>query len=171
MMGIAFWLGLFWRRTTVAGAWAGTLAGFGVLLFTSRIAFGPYVLWDFDAHLARKLPDFMLWEGKLYMPWQMVFYLSIGLSVNVLVSLFSRPVPKEQLDNFYALVRTPVRVGEQVAVPCTLPEDAVVPERRNIFGNTSLEIPVPTRASIIGFLAGWGCVAVIIMVVYLIAKG
>jgi Na+/proline symporter len=171
MMGIAFWLGLFWKRTTVAGAWAGTLAGFGVLLFTSRIAFGPYVLWDFDVHLAGKLPAFMLWEGKLYMPWQMVFYLSIGLSVNVLVSLFTKPVPKEKLDNFYALVRTPVRVGEQVVVPCTLPEDAVVPEKRNIFGNTSLEIPVPTRASIIGFLVGWGCVVAIILVVYLIAQG
>ncbi len=171
MMGIAFWLGLFWRRTTVAGAWAGTLAGFGVLLFTSRIAFGQYVLWDFDVHLAGKLPAFMLWQGKLYMPWQMVFYLSIGLSVNVLVSLFTKPVPKEKLDNFYALVRTPVRRGEKVSVPCTLPEDAVVPERRNIFGNTSLEIPIPTRTSIVGFLVGWGCVAAIILAVYLIAKG
>ena len=171
MMGIAFWLGLFWRRTTVAGAWAGTLAGFGVLLFTSRIAFGQYVLWDFDVHLAGKLPAFMLWQGKLYMPWQMVFYLSIGLSVNVLVSLFTKPVPKEKLDNFYALVRTPVKLSEQVAVPCTLPEDAVVPEKRNIFPNTSLEIPIPTRTSVVGFLVGWGCVAAIILAVYLIAKG
>ncbi|MBI3119673.1 MAG: sodium:solute symporter family protein, partial [Candidatus Hydrogenedentes bacterium] len=30
MMGIIFWLGLLWRRLTVAGAWAGTLAGFAV---------------------------------------------------------------------------------------------------------------------------------------------
>jgi SSS family transporter len=171
MMGIAFWLGLFWRGTTVAGAWAGTLAGFGVLLFTSRIAFGQYVLWDFDVQLAGKLPDFMLWEGELYLPWQMVFYLSTGLSVNVLVSLFTHPVPKEKLENFYALVRTPVKIGEQVAVPCTLPEDAVVPERRNIFRNTSLEIPIPTRTSVVGFLVGWGCVAAIILAVYLIAQG
>jgi len=28
-IGIAFWLGLFWRRTTVAGAWAATLVGLG----------------------------------------------------------------------------------------------------------------------------------------------
>lgn len=75
MMGIAFWLGLFWRRTTVAGAWATTLVGFAVLLFTSKIAFGNYVLWDFNAHLADKLPTFMLWANKLYLPWQMVLYL------------------------------------------------------------------------------------------------
>jgi Na+/proline symporter len=170
MMGIAFWLGLFWRRTTVAGAWAGTLAGFGVLLFTGKIAFGEYVLWDFNAHLADKLPDFMVWDGKLYLPWQMVFYLSVGFIVNVLVSLFSKPVAKEKLDNFYALVRTPIKPGEQVAVPCTLPSDAVVGEKRSLFPNTNLEILIPSRSSVIGFLAGWGCVAAIIYSVYLIAN-
>ena len=36
MMGIAFWLGLLWRRTTVAGAWAAALVGFGVWLLTTR---------------------------------------------------------------------------------------------------------------------------------------
>jgi len=170
MMGIAFWLGLFWRRTTVAGAWAGTLAGFTVLLFTSRITFGDFVLWDFNAHFADKLPDSMLWEGKLYMPWQMVFYLSTGFLLTVLVSLLTKPVDREKLDNFYALVRTPVRPGEQVAVPCTLPSDAVVPEKRSLFPNTSLEILIPSRSSVIGFLAGWGCVAAIIYSVYLIAN-
>ena len=170
MMGIAFWLGLFWRRTTVAGAWAGTLTGFGVLLFTGKIAFGQYVLWDFNAYLAHMLPDFMLWQDKLYMPWQMVFYLSAGFLVTVLVSLLTKPVATEKLDNFYALVRTPVRPGEQVAVSCTLPSDAVVPEKRSMFPNTSLEILIPSRSSVIGFLAGWGCVAAIIYSVYLIAN-
>ena len=27
MMGIPFWIGIFWRRATVAGAWAATLGG------------------------------------------------------------------------------------------------------------------------------------------------
>jgi Na+/proline symporter len=170
MMGIAFWLGLFWRRTTVAGAWAGTLAGFAVLLFTSRIAFGDFVLWDFHAHFADKLPYFMVREGELYMPWQMVFYLSTGFLLTVLVSLLTKPVAAEKLDNFYALVRTPVKPGEQVQIPCTLPSDAVVPEKRSLFPNTSLEILIPSRSSVIGFLAGWGCVAAIIYSVYLIAN-
>ncbi len=170
MMGIAFWLGLFWRRTTVAGAWAGTLAGFAILLFTSRIAFGDFVLWDFYAHFGDKLPDFMVFEDKLYMPWQMVFYLSTGFLLTVLVSLLTKPVDRKKLDNFYALVRTPVRPGEKVAVPCTLPPDAVVPEKRSLFPNTSLEILIPSRSSVIGFLAGWGCVAAIIYSVYLIAN-
>ena len=170
MMGIAFWLGLFWRRTTVAGAWAGTLTGFGVLLFTGKIALGQYVLWDFNAYLADMLPHFMFRQGELYLPWQMVFYLAAGLLVNVVVSLLTKPVDKEKLDKFYALVRTPVRLGEQVAVSCTLPSDAVVPEKRSLFPNTSLEILIPSRSSVIGFLAGWGCVAAIIYSVYLIAN-
>jgi len=170
MMGIAFWLGLFWRRTTVAGAWAGTLISFAALLFTSRIAFGDFVIWDFNAHLAGRLPTFMLWEGELYLPWQMVFYLTAGLITGIVVSLLTKPVAREKLDNFYALMRTPVKPGEQVSVPCTLPADAVVPEKRNIFPNTNLEIPIPSLTSVLGFLAGWGCVAAIIYSVYLIAK-
>jgi Na+/proline symporter len=170
MMGIAFWLGLFWRRTTVAGAWAGTLTGFGVLLFTSKIAFGRYVLWDFNAYFADKLPPFIFRQGEIYLPWQMVFYLSAGLLVTIVVSLLTKPVATEKLDNFYALVRTPVRPDEQVAVSCTLPSDAVVPEKRSLFPNTSLEILIPFRSSVIGFLAGWACVAAIIYSVYLIAN-
>lgn len=33
MMGAAFWLGLFWRRMTVAGAWVGTMAGLAVMFY------------------------------------------------------------------------------------------------------------------------------------------
>lgn len=39
MMGAAFWVGLFWRRATPGGAWAGTLGAFLVLLLTSQGAF------------------------------------------------------------------------------------------------------------------------------------
>jgi Na+/proline symporter len=170
MIGIAFWLGLFWRRATSAGAWVGTLAGFATLLFTSKIAFGEFVLWDFNAQLAAKLPAFMLWEGKLYLPWQMILYLSAGMIGGIGVSLVTRPVDEEKLDRFYALVRTPVRPGERIEAPCTLPDDAVVPEKRNIFPNTNLEIPVPSRTSVVGFLIGWGCVAAIIYSVYVIAN-
>jgi len=68
------------------------------------------------------------------------------------------------------LVRTLIKPGEQAPAPCTLPADAVVPEKRSIFPNTSLEIPIPSLTSVLGFVAGWGCVAAIIYSVYLIAK-
>jgi Na+/proline symporter len=39
LMGAAFWLGLFWRRMTVAGAWSATLAAFVVLIATGTTGF------------------------------------------------------------------------------------------------------------------------------------
>ena len=170
MMGLAFWLGLFWRRMTVAGAWATTLLGFAVMLFTSEIAFGDYMLWDFNARFAQYLPDFMLWNDRLYLPWQMILYLSAGLIAGIIVSLLTKPVADEKLDNYYALIRTPIKSGEQPAAPCTLPDDAVIPEKRNIFPNTNLEFMIPTRTSVVGFLVGWGFVAAIVVVVYMIAS-
>jgi Na+/proline symporter len=170
MMGLAFWMGLFWRRTTVVGAWATTLVSFGVMLFTSTISIGKYVLWDFNASCAHYLPDFMLWNGQLYLPWQMILYLSAGLISGIVVSLLTKPVSTEKLDNYYALIRTPVKPAEQPDVPCTLPDDAVVPEKRNVFPNTNLEFMIPSRTSVVGFLVGWVFVAVIVAAVYLIAR-
>ena len=169
MMGLAFWLGLFWRRTTVAGAWAATLVSFAVWFGTSRVAVAGHVLWDFDGRLASWLPAFMTWQGKLYLPWQMVLYLSAGLVGGVIVSLVTRPVAAKKLERFYALLRTPVRPGEQVDVACTLPPGAVTSERRNVFPNSRLEIPVPSKIAVAGFLVGWACVALLVLVVYWIA--
>jgi len=170
MMGLAFWLGLFWRRTTTAGAWAATLISFTVMLFTSKIPFGQRVLWDFNARCASYLPDFMLRQGELYLPWKMILYLSAGLIGGIVVSLLTRPVASKKLDNYYALIRTPIKPGEQPAAPCTLPVDAVVPEKRNIFPNTSLEFMIPSRTSVVGFLVGWAFVVAIVVVVYMIAS-
>jgi len=121
------------------------------------------------------LGEAFIWEVskdryiEIYLPWQMVFYLTGGALVGIIVSLFTKPVAKEKLDNFYALVRTPIKPGEKVPAPCTLPGDAVVPEKRNIFPNTNFEMSIPSLTSIIGFLIGWGCVGAIIYSVYLIA--
>ncbi|UCF42495.1 MAG: sodium:solute symporter family protein, partial [Planctomycetota bacterium] len=95
--------------------------------------------------------------------------LTAGTLAGILVSLLTKPVAADKLDNFYALVRTPITPGEKVPAPCTLPADAVIPEKRTIFPDTSLEIMVPSLTSILGFLAGWAAVAVIISAVYLIA--
>jgi len=166
MMGIAFWVGLFWRRTTVAGAWAATLTSFGALLFTSRIAFGDLEIWDFNAHFAEKLPAFMLWEGKLYLPWQMIIYLSAGFVVLVVVSLFTKKVPAENLDRFYACLRTPIGPDEPETEPFTLPAGVEPAPRKTLIIHPDFEIPRPTMIGIFGFLAAWAGVAVLIGAVY-----
>jgi len=172
MMGIAFWVGLFWRRATVAGAWAATLTSFGLLLFTSKIAFGDYVLWDFDAHLADTLPAFMLWEGKLYLPWQMILYLSTGFVVLIVVSLLTRKVPKENLDRLYTCLRTPISPGEpETDEPLTLPPGVQPGPRKVLIKHTDFEIPKPSFIGILGFGLAWLGVALLVGAVYWIIGG
>jgi len=172
MMGVAFWLGLFWRRTTVAGAWAATLTAVAVLLVTAFLPQG--VL----ARLQDTAPAERLWlvhetaKGlEIYLPWQMVFYLSAGVLAGIVVSLLTRPVAEAQLETFYALARTPVAPGEPALQPCTLPEGAAVPpRRRRLLPWRSLEVPVPTLTSVIGFAAAWLAVGAMIWVFYVITQ-
>jgi len=170
MMGVAFWLGLFWRRATVAGAWASTLVSFAVLWATST-KFGVGLVAKLP--MARELPLVVEKAGKLSMhvPWQMVFYLVAGLAVGVVVSLLTRPVEKERLDTYYALLRTPVKENEVATGPCTLPEGAETEPRRVFFPDSSFEIPIPSKRAIAGFAAGWACVAAIIWSVFLVVGG
>lgn len=168
LMGIAFWIGLFWRRATVAGAWAATLVSLGAFLFTSTEPLG--IPWDFNAHFADKLPTFMLWEGKLYLPWQMIIYLSAGFIVLIVVSLMTRRVPAEKLDRFYACLRTPVSPDEPETEPFTLPA-GVHPAQRNVMiRHPDFEIPKPTLIGIGGFLVAWLGVALLIKAVHLIIQ-
>jgi Na+/proline symporter len=168
LMGIAFWVGLFWRRATAAGAWAATLTTLAVFLFTSTEPLG--IPWDFNTYFADKLPAFMLWEGKLYVPWQMIIYLSAGFVVLVVVSLFTKKVPAENLDRFYACLRTPVGPDEPEAEPFTLPA-GVQPGPRNVMiQHPDFEIPRPTLIGIGGFLAAWLGVALLVAAVYWIIQ-
>ncbi|MBN1902924.1 sodium:solute symporter family protein [Candidatus Sumerlaeota bacterium] len=166
MMGIAFWLGLFWRRATVAGAWAATLGAFGAWWLTTQ---------PFFCSIVSTLPGKMTVEkaGVLSMslPWQMVFYLSIGVLLGVIVSLFTKPVPEEKLERFYELVRTPVMKGEPAPeTPCLIPEGIQVPPKRLIFNKFGLEILVPSRMSIIGFILSWILVFLMLAGFYAITR-
>jgi SSS family transporter len=168
MMAIAFWLGLFWRRTTVAGAWAGTFTAFAIWWLTTL---------SFFIELLGRMPGaqslgFIIEKAsgpEVFLPWQMIFYLTGGFLAGIIVSLVTPPVRKDKLDRFYALLRTPVTPDEEITAPCTLPVGAIVPEPRNLFPNTNLEIPVPSPIGVIGFLGGWLCVAAIVVAVYIIA--
>ncbi|MHC4170234.1 MAG: sodium:solute symporter family protein [Planctomycetota bacterium] len=171
VMGIAFWIGLFWRRATVAGAWAGTLTNLAALVFTSKIAVGDYVLWDFNAHIADKLPSFLVREGELYLPWKMIFYLTVGSLVLIVVSLFTRRVRKERLDRLYDCLRTPIGPDEPEAEPFTLPAGVQPGERNVLIQHPDFEIPRPTAIGIVGFLAAWAAVGLLIGAVFWIIQG
>ena len=155
MMGIAFWVGLFWRRATVAGAWAATLVSFAVFLATSRLELFGRVLYDFNASFAASLPAWMLWDGALYLPWQMLMYLTGGLIAMIAVSVFTRRVDADRLDRFYMCLRTPVLKPEPEVEPFTLPEGVEPAPRRVLFDHPDFEIPRPGKTALVGFGVIW----------------
>ena len=152
MLGVAFWVGLFWRKATAAAAWASTLSGFAVWFFTGRI---DLIGWDFNVHFAHFLPEYMIYGGALSLPWQMVFYLTVGLVVMVGVSLFTQSQDKEKLDRLYECLRTPVQPGEPEVEPLTLPEGTKPAPRSVLIDHPDFEIMKPGRISVLGFLASW----------------
>ncbi len=169
MMGIAFWMGLFWRRATTAAAWASTLAA----LFTWWISTQSFFV-DWLAGVPGAVSARMVEESEtgtlVSLPWQMIFYLSVGVIVGVVVSFVSRRPDREKLERYYALTRTPV-LGEEPesGEPCRIPAGVEPLPRRVFFPKTELEIPVPSKRSVAGFAVGWLCVVAIIYLVYRIS--
>ena len=168
-MGVAFWLGFFWRRATVAGAWASTLAGFAAWLLTTMDGF---------INLVASLPFadalgliFMKGDNPtIYLPWQMLFYISVGIIAGIAVSLFTRPVSEDKLEKFYGLVRTPVYKGEVIDEPLSLPQGMEYAPRRPLFRLRNFEIMKPSRISMIGFGVGWAIVILFIFGCYAIVN-
>jgi len=163
MMGIAIWASFFWRKATAAAVWASTLSGFAAWAFTSKISL---IGWDFNAAFAHSLPDFMLYEGHLSLPWQMIFYLIVGLVVMVGVSFFTKPQSKEKLDRVYECLRTPVLPGEPEVEPLTLPASTKPAPRNVLTKHPDFEINKPTSTDVLGFLASWVGVGLLIGIFY-----
>ena len=161
MMGIAIWVSFFWRRATAAGAWASTISGFLAWFYTSKIEF---IGWDFNAHFAAILPKFMLYNNQLSLPWQMIIYLTFSLLAMILVSIITKPGDKESLDRIYECLRTPVLPGEPEVEPLTLPESTVPAPRSVLINHSDFEINNPSKESIIGFIALWIAVGILIKV-------
>ena len=159
MMGLAIWMSFVWRRATAAAAWASTLGGYAAGLFTSDIAF---IGWSFNNRFAGSLPEFMLYEGKLFLPWQMIIYLTVSLVMMVAVSFVTRPPDKKKLDRVYECLRTPVSEDEPEGEPLTLPAGTAPAARSVLIAHPDFEIMRPTAYTVIGFLAS--CFMVVVLI-------
>ncbi len=158
MMGMVFWIGLLWRRMTVLGAWATTMTGFAAWWISTQSWFIEWLGRMPNADWLR-----LLWtEGKtteVYLPWQILFYMSLASVAGIVVSLFTHPVDGEKLERFYQLCRTPVQPGETIDEPCTLPPNLIPASRPMMITTGGLEVPMPSTTSLVGFLFIWLCVA------------
>lgn len=168
MMGLAFWMGFFWRRATPAGAWATTLGAVIMWWLTTKAFFIEAVQ---GLPFADALDLIFIKKGvaTIYLPWQMIFYTAAGLGAGIITSLLTKAPGKEQLDDFYKLIRTPVVPGEpRPEKVCTLPEGIEACERRVFFPDSGFEIMKPSRSATIGFIVSWLAVFSLIGAVALI---
>jgi hypothetical protein len=146
---------------TVAGAWVTTLTGFAIWWLTTQ----PWLIrWVAGFPQADYLR--LIWMDKgvptIYVPWQILAYMSIASVVGIIVSIFTPPVAGNKLDRFYELTRTPVQPGEEIDRPCTLPPGVTPAARRMVTTAFGLEIPSPSQISVIGFIVAWGAVAMLV---------
>ena len=82
-MGVAFWMGILWRRANHWGAICSALA-----MFLAGSVSDYFLGWSFAA--------------------QVTLYIPVGFFVCVLVSLLTRPEEEKKMDEFYLLLDTPV---------------------------------------------------------------
>jgi Na+/proline symporter len=166
VMAPAFWLGVFWRGVTTAGAWAATILTAATWWVTNLTV---TATWLAGIPIVRSLDAVVLKDEAFAVstPWQMLAYLTAGFAGGIVVSLLTRKNDAEQLDRFYELMRTPIQPDEVIEKPCTLPAGVVPPPRRVFLPETTLEIPIPSRRAIAGFVVGWILVVAIIGGVWL----
>ena len=165
MLGIAFWMGLFWRRMNTAGAWASTVSAFIVWWLTTQPAVITYLA---SLPMAEQLSLVFLKGDNvvIFLPWQMVGYLTIGCCAGVFTSLLTKRPNSERLERFYSLIRTPIAEGEEVTTPCTLPAGATPVPARKLIPLHSFEVYIPSRQMLVGFIVGWIGVGVLIWTMY-----
>jgi SSS family transporter len=163
IMGPAFWLGLFWRRTTSAGAWAATLVCIALILYFNLST-------SIHGWAVAHLPEYMVWEGKFRESWQIFCILAGGFSTGILVSLVTPRVAKKKLDRVYTCIATPVLPGEPHGTGAfVLPEGVKPHTPRKIIDHPDFEIYWPSKVSLIGFAILWGWVFALIGFVYWMA--
>ncbi len=161
-IGIAFWIGLLWRGATPLGAWGGAIAAIAGWFLATRPAFAKWLGERGLADALNLASQNSAGTWQLHEPWVIAVYMASGVLACVIVSLVTPRTPQERLQRFYDLTRTPIRDGEVVVTPCTLPEGVEPTPRRMLLTAGGLEIPTPSTTSVVGFLCGWLMVGLLI---------
>ncbi len=162
LMGVSFWMGLVWSKTTAAGAWASTCTGFLSWFLLTRTQVIDFLA---DNPLAEALG--LVWREagvpvEVYEPWEIAITLGAAVAAGVVVSLLSTPPDAERLKRFHELIDTPMQDGEPFVEACRLPA-GVTPQKKPILIQWGgLRVPALSRTSMRGFLLSWLAVAVLI---------
>jgi len=153
LMGIAFWVGLFWRRATATAAWCSTLVAFAVAALGANALRN---VFDVNAFAQHWLPAWTLQDGALRLPVQMLAYLGTGFVTIVAVSLLTPRPSQVRLDRLYRALHTPVGQDEPPPrAPFEVPPESIPRPRRKIIEHPDFELRYPTVGRLLGFLHVW----------------
>ncbi len=165
-IGLSLWFGIVWRRWNVVSVWVSTVTG---ILVWIAVAFGANSIYEsgvFPESIFKISKD----QTQMLDVWQMVFFMSAAILSGIIVSFLTPRQSQEKLDHFYTLMHTPVKSGEVIPAPCTLPEEPE-PMCKKMFPNSKdIEIPKPTFQDIGGFVLAWCVVFAIIYLTQYLAK-
>lgn len=152
-----FWVGMYWRGATTAGAWAtvlfGALAFFIIPAFASEFTLAGLFGVDLTQYSSSMAGTIELAE-KVVAPFV----------VMILVSAVTKSNSNAALDRYYAKMRLPVDPDpetdrQQLAAAVAGQQNGLVDK---LFPGTSLEFNKPTRVDILGFAAMAGCCVLVI---------
>ena len=153
LMGIAFFLGLFWRRANRYGAFA-SFGGALAAMLIGQIGFG--------------------WHGDAGLPRTITLFVITGTLCGVAASYLTNPESEEQLDRFYLNVNTPVipdekttfhrtsEPGRAESTPCKS-GSLVVNAQSKPLSCRNWNLPMPSREAWVGCLVCLGIVATMII--------
>ncbi len=101
--GLFMWAGVLWRRANATGAWAS---------FFVMLAIWAYIGEPGQAlslALGDSAPTALgIYADKSLLHYRVLALLPAGILALVIGSLLGKPMPKEKLDRFYTLIKTPV---------------------------------------------------------------
>ncbi len=190
-IGLAFWFGIIWRGYTPAAVWTSTLTAAGLWYLTTVHTSSEWIAAQGNSAFLQENIDFLprwfrekLWtwfpftkfeivgQEKITtsIPWQYVIYLGGGAIAGLVTSFISRRPEESKLDHFFTLLRTPVRPGEKVDQPCTLPEKPLPPETGKLLPIKDIELPTPTFIGMAGFIISWIVVGILVALTWWLAQ-
>lgn len=190
-IGLAFWFGIIWRGYTPAAVWTSTLTAAGLWYLTTQHQPSVSIAAMGESAILQQNIDFLpnlfrewLWNTFPYtkyeaahggqvttsIPWQYVIYLGGGAVVGLITSFVTKRPDESRLDHFFTLLRTPVRKGEEVDEPCTLPQNPLPVETRKLIPLKDIEIPWPSYVGMVGFIISWIVVGLMVALTWWLAQ-
>ena len=140
-IGLAFRMGILWRRMNTYGVFVGFIVSVTVLYFAKHDLF-PVSAYGTARGVALQTAVFL--PAGIFSAW--------------LASLLTPPVDREKVERFFVKIHTPIGQEEHLDRPL----DVAIPRERRLLDWGGLLILKPNRQSWVGFLIAWVLVFVLI---------